>query len=257
MLYGDGSGTLATVSGTSSAGAATVADSKNLIEGLAVDFLNAGGTTLSANHRIIAINRDTNRITFTGSFSPPSGTIVVVQGSHNKEITGLKRIFEANTTLYGVNRSVNTWMNPHRRNLGAQLSEGVMQETIDLLSERYASEVDFIVCSAAVKRSYQEIVSAFRRNIDIMELQGGYKALSYNGIPVISDRFVDRDSMYFLNSKDFKLHQLCDWKWLENESGRILKQNPGKPTYSATLVKYAELFCDKPCGQALITGIAV
>ena len=61
--------------------------------------------------------------------------------------------------------------------------------------------------------------------------------------------------MYLLNTDDFVLHQLCDWKWLEGENGQILRQNPGYPTYSATLVKYAELICDKPCGQAKISGI--
>jgi hypothetical protein len=35
----------------------------------------------------------------------------------------------------------------------------------------------------------------------------------------------------------------------------VLKQNPGKPTYSATLVKYAELICDLPGGQAKLHGI--
>ena len=61
--------------------------------------------------------------------------------------------------------------------------------------------------------------------------------------------------MYLLNTNDFTMHELCDWKWLEGEDGRILRQNQGYPTYSATLVKYAELICDKPCGQAKISGI--
>ena len=30
----------------------------------------------------------------------------------------------------------------------------------------------------------------------------------------------------------------------------------GFPTYSATLVKYADLICDKPNGQAKISGIS-
>ena len=38
--------------------------------------------------------------------------------------------------------------------------------------------------------------------------------------------------------------------------GRILKQNPNYPTYSATLVKYAELLCEKPNGQGKISSIA-
>ena len=89
-----------------------------------------------------------------------------------------------------------------------------------------------------------------------MELAGGYKAITFNGIPVVADRFVEEDAMYLLNTDDFTLHQLCDWKWLEGEDGKVLKQNAGYPTYTATLVKYAELVCDRPNGQAKITGIS-
>jgi hypothetical protein len=90
-----------------------------------------------------------------------------------------------------------------------------------------------------------------------MELNGGYKALSYNGIPLVSDRFIDKDTMYLLNTKDFNLHQLCDWQWLESEDGRIIHQVAGKPTFTATLVKYADLICDHPGGQAKLSGITV
>ena len=62
--------------------------------------------------------------------------------------------------------------------------------------------------------------------------------------------------MYLLNTNDFTLHQLCDWKWLEGDDGKVLKQNAGYPTYSATLVKYADLICDRPNGQAKISNIS-
>ena len=61
--------------------------------------------------------------------------------------------------------------------------------------------------------------------------------------------------MYLLNTDDFRLHQLCDWQWLEGEDGKILKQIPGKPVYTATLVKYAELMCERPYGQGVLRGI--
>ena len=35
-----------------------------------------------------------------------------------------------------------------------------------------------------------------------MNLQGGFKAISYNGIPVVTDRFVEDGTMYMLNTKD-------------------------------------------------------
>jgi hypothetical protein len=42
---------------------------------------------------------------------------------------------------------------------------------------------------------------------------------------------------------------------LEGEDGKILKQVPGKPVYTATLVKYAELMCSRPNGQGVLYGI--
>ena len=136
-----------------------------------------------------------------------------------------------------------------------EISETAIQTAIDELEENTGSKVNFIVCSSGVKRAYQKHLATYKRNIDVMELNGGYKALSYNGIPVISDRFCPEGTMYLLNTDDFILHQLCDWKWLEGEDGRVLKQVANKPVYSATLVKYADLVCTRPCGQAMLSGI--
>jgi hypothetical protein len=99
-------------------------------------------------------------------------------------------------------------------------------------------------------------LSAGRLNVDYQNLDGGYKALSFNGIPWVADRFVETGALYALNSNDFKLHQLCDWRWLESESGKVLNQISNKAAYKATLVKYADLICERPCGQVKITNIA-
>ena len=101
----------------------------------------------------------------------------------------------------------------------------------------------------------QNLLSETNRNINVMELAGGFKAMSYNGIPIVVDRFCPKGTMYMLNTNDFTLHQLCDWKWLEGEDGRVIKQVADKPVYKATLVKYADLICSRPCGQAMLTGI--
>ncbi|HHW89401.1 MAG TPA: phage major capsid protein [Clostridiales bacterium] len=254
MLYGDGSGLVAQVleEGT---GSCVVDSVKNLIEGLAVDIYLDDAKILSAQ-RIISIDRDTKTVYFSNAqLEIPTASKMYVQGSYNNELTGLGAIFSDSDTLYGVDRNIHKWMKPYIKAVDDDITEIIMQQAIDRLEEVNGSKVDFIVCSAGVKRNYQEYMLSFKRNIDVMELSGGYKALTFNGIPLISDRFVNEGEMYLLNSSEFKLHQLCDWKWLENEQGKILRQTPGKPTYAATLVKYAELVCDKPAGQAKLTGI--
>ena len=214
--------------------------------------------------RITAIDRANKTITISGAAMTASafasGYSICVQGSYGKELTGLGAIFKSTGSLYGLSRSTYNWMVPYLKditnnNATTSISDIIMQESIDKLDETAASQVDFIVCSFGVKRGYQVYFDTYRTNVDVMELGGGYKSISYNGIPVVSDRFVPANTMYLLNTKEFNLHQLCDWQWLEGEDGRVLKQNAGKPTYSATLVKYADIICDQPFGQARIVGI--
>jgi hypothetical protein len=91
--------------------------------------------------------------------------------------------------------------------------------------------------------------------VPTVEIEGGLKTLEFCGIPVVADRFCPEGTMYLLNTDDFCLHQLSDWRWLEGEDGKILKQVAGKPVYTATLVKYAELVCSRPFGQGMLSGI--
>lgn len=271
MLFGDGTGILATIS-TNDTSSVTVDTTRNLIEGMVVDIVNKADGTVNtvAGRRITSIDRANKKVTLSGStltseaFKPSTSQtntyVLCVQGSYGKEITGLGAIFKSSGSLYGLNRSTYNWMVPYISNIADEstmtaISDVAMQKAIDELDEVAGSKVDFIVCSAGVKRNYQEYLNSYRSNVDVMDLAGGYKAISYNGIPLVSDKFVKPNTMYLLNTKEFNLHQLCDWQWLEGEDGRVIKQIQGKPTYSATLVKYADIICDHPAGQAMIEGI--
>lgn len=271
MLFGDGTGILATIS-TNDTSSVTVDTTRNLIEGMVVDIVNKADGTVNAvaGRRITSIDRANKKVTLSGSaltseaFKPSTSQTntyaLCVQGSYGKEITGLGAIFKSSGSLYGLNRSTYNWMVPYISNIAGEstmtaISDVTMQKAIDELDEVAGSKVDFIVCSAGVKRNYQEYLNSYRSNVDVMDLAGGYKAISYNGIPLVSDKFVKPNTMYLLNTKEFNLHQLCDWQWLEGEDGRVIKQIQGKPTYSATLVKYADIICDHPAGQAIIEGI--
>ncbi len=263
MLYGDGSGILAVVaSHTAGSKEVTVDSVKNLIEGMYVDFVDKTTGEKGANpaNRIAYVDRVNKKVTFVNAITTALTTdyALVVQGSYNNEITGLGRIFDANaTTLYGLTKANYPWLQPYTKDSVGSIDDAAIQTAIDELEEYAGSTVDFITCSSAVKRAYQSYLNTYRRNIDVMDLAGGYKAISYAGIPVVSDRFIKDDEMYLLNTKEFTLHQLCDWQWLEGEDGRIIKQKQGYPVYSATLVKYADLICDKPSGQAKLSGITV
>lgn len=252
MLYGDGSGKLCTFKVADDV--ATVDSTRNLIEGLVVDVFGSTGTK-KGTARITYVDRAAKKVTLDDTtITIATGDTMFVQGSKDKEITGLGALFNG-TSIYGVQKSAHPFLKPYTKNVGTSIDEIVIQEAIDTLENDAGSTVDFISCSQDVKYSFIEYMSSFKRNIDVMELDGGFKTLSYNGLPLVYDRFVPDGTMYLLNTKAFKLHQLCDWRFLETENGKILRQNQGKPTYTATLVKYCDLICQKPNGQAMLTGI--
>lgn len=264
MLYGDGTGFLATISDNTTS-TLTVDSVINLIEGMVVDIVNGSGEVIKGGVRIVAVDRANKVVTLSvtnlvAEAYKNASYKLCVQGSYGNEITGLGKIFQTSGTLYGLNRSTYSWLVPYIKDITANnattdISDIIMQRAIDELDENSNSSVDFIVCSAGVKRNYQNYLASYRSNVNVMNLEGGYTALSYNGIPLVSDRFVPANTMFLLNTKEFNLHQLCDWKWLESEDGRVIRQTPGKPTYQATLVKYADIICNKPSGQAKIVGI--
>lgn len=258
MLFGDGSGVIAKAA--SQAGNVITVDSvKNVIEGMVVDVVSANSKSVTVSaRRITDVDRSAKTVTLSGASIAAStvaeGDYLTVQGSYGNELTGLGAIFGSSEKLYGLTRAANKWLAPYKATASA-ITDVVIQKAIDTLDEVAGSAADFIVCSAGVKRAYQEYLVTNRSNVDVMNLQGGYKAISYNGIPIVSDRFAPDGTMYILNTSDFHLHQLCDWRWLEGDDGRVIKQVANKPVYTATLVKYADMICDRPIGQAMISGI--
>lgn len=260
MLFGDGTGTLSTVTKISS-GIITLASCRNVMEGMVIDFRTSNGEKINGaeGRKITSVDRDTKQITVSGvaltTESVPNGSIITVQGSYNNELTGLGAIFGNKDELYGLSKTTHKWLKPYSKAISGEISESVIQTALDAIEERSGGSVNFIVCSWGVRRALQALFATNKRYIDTVELSGGYKAMSYNGIPIVADRFCPEGTMYLLNTNDFTLHQLCDWQWLEGEDGKVLKQVAGKPVYTATLVKYADLICSRPCGQGVITGI--
>ncbi|MDY6367650.1 MAG: phage major capsid protein [Clostridia bacterium] len=260
MLFGDGSGELAKVSAINS-GVITLDNVKNVIEGMVVDFRAADGTAIAqaTGRKILSVDRKNKKITVSGTAltttNVPANSLVTVQGSYNNEITGLKAIFTDEGSIYGLSRATHSWLVPYIKKNAGEISELMIQTAIDEIEAQSGGNVNLIICSWGVRRALQALFAENKRVIDVTELAGGYKAMTYNGIPIVADRFCPDGTMYLLNTDDFTLHQLCDWQWLEGDDGKVLKQVAGKPVYTATLVKYADLICARPNGQGMISGI--
>ena len=260
MLFGDGSGKLATVKSIAN-GVITVDSCRNLELGMIVEMRDEDNAFIagSSGGKITSLDRANNTFKVTGATisaeTLEAGCGVFLKGSYNNEITGLGAIFATGGSLYGVSRANNSWLSPYVKASMGTLTETAIQTALDTVEENGGAPANMIVCSWGVRRALQKLLSANKRFVETEELAGGYKAISYNGIPVVADRFCPSGTMYILNTDDFTLHQLCDWQWLAGDDGKVLRQVAGKPVYTATLVKYAELICARPYGQGMISGI--
>ncbi len=259
MLMGDGSGTLCKIAGsTSTTTLLTVDNVKNVMEGMVIDVIK-NGSVVSAGHRITTVNRTNKTIKLDKAVTDTTeGNVIVLQGSHNAEIYGLPYLFAPGSSIsaiYGVSRTMNPFLLPEEHEVSA-LSSDKIQEILDGVEEKSGGTIDLILMSYDMRRKYLASLQATRTNVDYMNLDGGFKTIGYNGIPIYADRFVQENTAYFVNTADYKLQQLGDWSWLEGENGRILRQLDNKAAYGATLVKYANLICTRPVGQTRITYVA-
>lgn len=255
MLFGNGTGYITKMYPVAS-GYYPVLSVNCLMEGMVVEVVTPSGIPGDSNLKISLVDRVNKRIKFE---TPPTTNItdflyIAIQKSFSNEIVGIEGVM-SNDVLYGFNRNTYPILKAHQKTAVGAIDDIVIQQAIDYLDMQAGSTVDYIACAPDVKYAYQEYLAQYKRNIDIMQLEGGYKSLSFNGIPLVSERFIDDGIMYLLNTKAFKMHQLCDWRFLETENGNILRQKENKAVYTATLVKYCDLICDKPNGQAKLSGI--
>lgn len=254
MLFGDGSGKLCTIKKKISSKEYGVADAKEYFAGMQIDVYNVAGTLASGGSGLfitkvdraagtVIFDRDMNDAVVNGA--------VYVHNSKDGELTGLGAIFDG-ASLYGFNKSAEPYFAPLKVDADGKLTETALSDVLDTMEEIYDSRINMILCSFSTRKKIAALVDANRRVVNTIDARTGYGAVTVNDVPVYADKFCPDDRILFLNTDDFILCQLCDWEWLEDEDGRILKQVAGKAAYGATLVKYAELVCRKPCGQAML-----
>ncbi len=253
MLYGDGNGYVGAISKTDDSGI-YVDNIGRLYEGMYIDIRsNSAVVEGGENIQVTSVNYGGGYITLSKEVTGTLvGKYVYVHGAYGNELTGFKAIFGTGD-IYGLSRSDESYLTPASFSV-TTLTEAAIAEKIGYMEEYFNNRPNMILCSFKTRAKIAELLSASRMQVNTAVLEGGFTAITFDGIPVVADRYCDDGSIYLVNTEDFCIAQLCDWAWLEDEDGKILKQIPGKAAYSATLVKYAELICKKPCAQGVITG---
>ncbi len=263
MLWTDGIGFLGTVTELNASGYYNPLYPVNSVRlftpGMKVDVYR-GATKLYSGLRVADVIHDANEIVF--QYIVPTdrplqeGDKIYASNSLTTELQGLPYLFTEEDDMYfNQFKSDHFGLQGTQRDLGAEFTTEEMQDFLDLLETRSDTTPDLIVCDKKLRRSYISYLQANRTNIDYLNLDGGFRTLSYNGIPLYAERFCPPEEMYFINTDNFKMVQLNDWEWLEGNSGSILNRLDSKAAYQAVLTKYCNYVATVPSSLGRLYNI--
>lgn len=151
-------------------------------------------------------------------------------------------IFGENNEIYGLERAKHPFLQAKKVENFGEITEEKLEEVVQ-------DGTNFIITTYEI---YKKLASLTQEMCVKSE-----NMMFFRDIPIIFDDNCLENTIYLLNTDDFQYHQLCDWMWLEDEDGKILRKKGSKPIYMATLVKYGNIMCDNPSGQIMLSGVEV
>ena len=185
-----------------------------------------------------------------------------VTPSDSYEMMGIKGIVDDATyvtTLHNVSRSSYAWWkcstftNDDNSGTNRDLTLDLIQEAISAV-EKNGDNVNLIISGVDLRDAYASLLVADKRFVNTLDLDGGFKALEYSGIPWVADTDCQPNTIFFLNTDRLFLMQMSDWDWMD-EDGAVLSRVSGSDAYEAALFWYSDLATDRPRSHSFLRDV--
>ena len=278
QLFGWGNGVLGTTNGTGSGVTALVMDTGHAIKAnMVLESFTAtsGGSTGITNQTVSAVSG--NAVTLAGAESWADAEYVYRKGSRGNEMMGLQGIIDDASKTSGIGAFVSTLQGISRAaadypewnaNVFEHSTPGTSRNVTDTLLDDSILEIEEsgegnLTCGISSRVQFRKIAQLMtpdRRYSDAMELNGGFKSISWGGIPIFWDANcpVDvngNDMLFWLDENELAIYQLADWNW-DDEDGNVLHRNEGYATYDGTLYYYANMGTTAPDNMGVIRDLS-
>lgn len=281
QLHGDGTGALAFHTAADNSTTFDLDDAQgnpfiNLAVGQVVDIVDASDNStllLTAGEitTVAAPGAATVTVGASGSVSGTAdGDYWILSGSLGYSLMGIRGIISASNPtllsggLHGIPVSGNNFWRAQvfsnsgvNRALTTLLMRRVMS-TIFSNSPYRDRDVKLILCSPEVADEYYNVVVTDRRQVNTLNLDGGFKGLDFSGVPVVADPDCRKNTMYFIIPDTMKFYELGSkgLDWMDND-GSTLHRREDKDMFTATLRYYGNLGTDARNGNGVLNDIAL
>ena len=269
-LWGNGSGALCTVTNIAApvytAGNAGGYTNKSngtlyLREGMVVVAVSPAGVVRGLARQIASVNAAAGTFTTTGNLGGPVVGDYICRASevgvapnaasngYNNEFMGIRGIvadIDPPTLaggLQGLTVAANSfWKATVSSNGGVDrpLNLPLLQEMEDQLDIDADCAPSIWISGHAQRRAYINLLESNKRFVNNLDLDGGFKAVTYNEVPWVVDKDCVDGLLYGLDEDQFRIFQQGDWFWLSKDNA-ILSRLDDYDIYQAALAWYAEL----------------
>src|SRR5690606_34695559 len=232
ILWGDGTGLLAATKANNNTNVIALEDNARMgyfRVGMVVDILAvADGTPVATQRKITAVDKTAKTITIDGApITTTTDHGVYRFGNYGKVANGLMNVVSNTGNLGGLNPAnpgQEFWASHVFSNGGTlrDISEELLQQAFDAPTEESNGEVSLIIGSFGVRRAYQSLLTALRRYVNTMELEGGFSALEFNGKPFTVDKDAPYNTLFLLDETYLRLFETSKPKWMDRD-GAVLK----------------------------------
>jgi len=280
QLNGDGTGALAYWTGADDTSGTNVDDGL----GNGTTYLPAGATTLdlidatdnsTALGTDIVVTRGTvgstsTAITWTGTVSgSAAGDYLVYPGTIGKEMVGIRAVIsDGNPAILGAGglHGLPVASNPDWKAfvLGSDsakqdLTFPLIQQLLSRIVSESAvdeSDIKLFYCHPAMRDTYVKLCQDERVFYNVMKLDGGWEAVTYNGKPIVADVQARRNALFAITPSSMSLMQMAPLDFMDKDGSMFYRISGGdKDAYGATAFVYQELGCKARNQNGVLLGI--
>lgn len=271
QLHGDGRDALAFWNGADNATPATVDDDQGnafvhlpSAGTLTCDLIDASDDTTKLGDSIVttlgAKGASSYSLAWTGVVAGSAdGDYLVLEDTLGYQLMGIAGIIDdgdpvvpagggTKTGLHGLAVATKTfWKAQMFENSGTKrdLTLALMQEPLSAIatnSDFDESDVKFLLSNYNIRDKYVSLLVADKRFVNTMTLDGGFKAVDFNGIPLVPDPQCKRSGIFYVVPESLVILRTSDFDWAEKD-GAVLSRVANKDAYEAYMFHYGNLAC--------------